>query len=153
MTKHMPRYLAVAAATFAVAVTALVASLLVTGSASAGPASPSKTAQGGVPAKAQAGDPAYWAAVNFQGTLYQHSPVFGTTASRIGTGRYRVHFGPDVANCARVATIGLPKSAGTMVFGEIITRLDPSSSHNVDVWTANSQGHLANRSFSLVLEC
>jgi hypothetical protein len=88
------------------------------------------------------------ATVRSDGTLARAAQVAGTSSTRNGAGSYVVDFGVNVTACTYVATLGgLSGEPG----GEIATSL--STANAVAVQTRNSNGDVADRSFSVIVVC
>ena len=74
------------------------------------------------------------------------------SSARTGTGQYQAVFDRDVRQCAYVATLG-DESAASPGTGQVSVTSLPSSVNGVRVFTRNSDGAAANRSFHLVVSC
>jgi hypothetical protein len=110
----------------------------------AGPAGPAGP-------KGDKGDPgsSLWAVVDQNGTLVRSKGV--ASALKIGTGMYQVVFSQDVTGCSYQATVG---GAGTTLstgFANVAQRINVSA--GVEVWTYNTGGTIADRSFHLAAFC
>jgi hypothetical protein len=71
---------------------------------------------------------------------------------RTGTGQYQAIFDRDVRQCAYVATLG-DESAAAPGTGQVSVTSLPSSVNGVRIFTRNSEGAAANRSFHIVVSC
>ncbi len=101
------------------------------------------------------------AAVAAQGSLH-HAVVAangstvrarGTASTaRTATGQYQVILDRDVRTCVYVATLG-DESAAAPGTGQVSVTSLPSSVNGVRVFTRDSAGAAANRSFHLVVSC
>jgi hypothetical protein len=88
-----------------------------------------------------------FASVSLSGTLVAGNDVSGVT--RLGTGRYEVTFGRNVASCAYVATTVNAHSQALQVF----TAGGHLSADGVYVETKNQGGGLTDGPFNLAVDC
>ena len=75
-----------------------------------------------------------------------------TSAVRVAPGRYQVTFNRNIQTCTSVASVGDPSAAGPPA-GEATTALLAANPNTVQVRTAQSNGQVENRGFSLVVSC
>src|SRR5262249_49599353 len=91
-----------------------------------------------------------WAVVRSDGTLARGAGVVSSS----GNTNYEVRFNRDITNCAFARTIGHPAD-GAESFGQIEAHIESldNARDTVGVFTANSAGILAPRSFHLIVAC
>ena len=100
---------------------------------------------------AQAVGPSFTAVVDNAGTLARGYRA--VSATRTALGRYQVTFERNVSACSYTASVGLPGSSGTELFGTVSVAPKSGKPKAVFVETFDTSGAPADRGFHLIVAC